>query len=157
MPTAPVIARSDNSYDEQIGKSNLLGSASSLDQSIFLSQDLYTTNIHDAGLRIRLPGAAGIPNTYHVRVRSSSSDLNKLSGGLTQGGYQLQVRLGELDEIGGSTVQFADIRNAVNAISILGSRLIRPCWVRPRKLTATIKHARRAKTWAISCRRIAAV
>ncbi len=116
-----VIARSDNSQAEKAGTAALFGPAQSMNRSVFLGQDLYSTNLHDAGMRLTLPGSPGASNTYHVRVRSSSDELAaNVAGGLTQGGYQLQIRLQELDEVPGSTVQFADIRNAVNGIQILG-------------------------------------
>ena len=115
-----VVARSDNSYHEQVGLQSVFGPANSLKRSVFLPNDLFTTNIHDAGMRLSLPGASGVVSTYHVRVRSSGKDVANVSGGLTRGAYQLQIRLQELDEIPGSTVQYADIRNALNGIEILG-------------------------------------
>ena len=60
------------------------------------------------------------PLTYHVRIRSNSPDLDDLSGGLTSGAYQLQIRLRKLDEIGGSTVRYATIAYATNGVEIYG-------------------------------------
>jgi hypothetical protein len=45
---------------------------------------------------------------------------DSLIAGMTEGAYQLQVRLREVDEIGGSAVRFADIRYAENGIRVLG-------------------------------------
>lgn len=97
------------------------------------ANDHWTTNLRDAGMRVILPGTTGQTNTYYVRVRSSNFDVNdpsssrddlrdpsKLFEGNTTGAYQLNVRLRELDELPGSTVQFADLRYAVNAIEING-------------------------------------
>lgn len=91
-----------------------------LNKADFDSQDRWTTNAHDAGMRVVLPGPAGTTNTYYVRVRSSSNQLGSLNAGLTTGVYQLQVRLRELDEIPGSTVQMADIRYATTGIEVTG-------------------------------------
>jgi len=91
-----------------------------LAKSDFESQDRWTTNSHDAGMRVVLPGPVGTTNTYYVRVRSSSNQLGSLNAGLTSGVYQLQVRLRELDEIPGSTIQMADIRFATTGIEVTG-------------------------------------
>ncbi len=85
-----------------------------------LAKDLYSLNTADAGMRVVLPGVAGTRSTYHVRVRSSSNDLDDLGGGLTRGSYQLQVRLREMDEVPGVTVRYADIRYATNGIELYG-------------------------------------
>lgn len=95
--------------------------------------DFYSTNPLDPGLRLVLPGATGSTNTYFVRVRSSNidsrdpganradlQDPSKLSDGKTEGQYRLQVRLQQLDEVAGSSINFADIRYATNGIEILG-------------------------------------
>ncbi|MFK7735351.1 MAG: hypothetical protein AB8B50_04935, partial [Pirellulaceae bacterium] len=95
--------------------------------------DFYSTNPLDPGMRVVLPGATGSVNTYFVRVRSSNidsndaganradlQDLGKLSDGLTEGQYQLQLRLQHLDEFPGSSITFADIRFATTGIEILG-------------------------------------
>jgi hypothetical protein len=47
-------------------------------------------------------------------------NTDSLVAGLTEGGYQLQVRLREIDEFGGSTVRFANIKFAENGIRVLG-------------------------------------
>lgn len=95
--------------------------------------DFYSTNPLDAGMRLVLPGATGTKNNYFVRVRSSNidsadpaanradlQDASKLSRGKTEGQYQLQVRLREMDEIAGATVRYSDIRYATTGIEILG-------------------------------------
>ncbi|MFN9917151.1 MAG: hypothetical protein ACK53L_31470, partial [Pirellulaceae bacterium] len=43
-----------------------------------------------------------------------------VSNGLTSGPYRLQVRLQQQDEVGGSTVRYADIRYAVTGLEVLG-------------------------------------
>ncbi|MCA9191342.1 MAG: pre-peptidase C-terminal domain-containing protein [Planctomycetales bacterium] len=94
------------------------------------AKDLYSTNPRDAGMRVRLPGAVGQTNLYHVRVRSSNlhsgdplsrlTDPALIGAGLTQGRYQLQIRLSEIDEIPGSAVNFADIRYAQTGLQLVG-------------------------------------
>ncbi len=99
-------------------------------------KDHFTLNPRDPGMRVVLPGdtAANAPaNTYHIRIRSSNidpldttadpadlQDPAKLNDGLTSGNYQLNVRLGELDELPGSTVRYADLRYATNGIEVIG-------------------------------------
>jgi hypothetical protein len=119
-----VLARSTNSTNELLNP-NLLFSSNgtrvfTMPRSDFSGGDLYTINPRDAGMRLILPGTAGTTNTYYVRVRSNSNNLNNLTGGQTSGNYQLQIRLREVDEFPGSTVRFADIRNAINGIDIEG-------------------------------------
>ena len=123
-----VLARSDNSGEEAENPNLLYRDPTlseplvlhPLNKSVFDAQDRWTTNPHDAGMRVVLPGPVGLTNTYQVRVRSSSSQLGTLNAGLTTGVYQLQVRLRELDEVPGSTVRMADIRYAVNGIEVTG-------------------------------------
>ena len=121
-----VIARSDNSNAESAGAtSTLVGSAKVLQvgtntASPFSQQDFYSTNAKDAGMRVVLPGNSGTVNNYYVRVRSSSTNLNNLTGGLTKGNYVLQIRLQEKDEFPGSTVRYADVRYANNGIEVIG-------------------------------------
>ena len=142
-----IIALSDNSYFEEIGQQALYKNALKIspetvnslrksavdfypDSAIGEPKDLYSTNPRDAGMRLLLPGSQGTTNTYYVRVRSSSVkpggsaagllDPAKLNDGLTSGIYQLQIRLSEIDEVPGSTVQYADIRYATNGIEIFG-------------------------------------
>jgi len=91
-----------------------------LPKSDAAAQDRWTTNTHDAGMRVVLPGPVGTRNTYYVRVRSGSGQLGSLTAGQTTGVYQLQVRLREENEIPGSTVQMADIRYAATGIEVTG-------------------------------------
>ena len=58
--------------------------------------------------------------TYFVRVRSNSTNLAVLDGGLTSGEYQLQIRLNQVDEKPGSVVRNAEIRYASTAIQVQG-------------------------------------
>ena len=83
--------------------------ARNLNASGFATTDHFSINPNDAGFRVVLP--EGGLNTYHIRVRSN---------GLTAGSYELQVRMTEVDEIAGSSVEFADIRFATNGIELLG-------------------------------------
>ncbi len=120
-----VVARSNDSLAEDSNPSLLVGSAKRLKSgaelsSAFASPDFYSTNEKDAGMRVRLTGAAGSVNTYYVRVRSNSADLNNLTGGITKGSYVLQVRLQEIDQFAGSAIRYADIRYANNGIEIIG-------------------------------------
>lgn len=85
-----------------------------------LPKDHYSLNLFDAGMRIVLPGVVGVRSTYHLRVRSSSNDIEDVSGGLTNGGYQLQIRLRETDEVPGVTVRYADVRYATNGVELYG-------------------------------------
>ena len=91
-----------------------------LQQSETQLRDLYTLNSKDAGMRVVLPGTVGTTSTYYVRVRSNSANLNDLEKGETAGSYQLQIRLGNPDELPGSSVRYADIRYATNGIEIIG-------------------------------------
>ncbi len=82
--------------------------------------DFYSSNPNDAGMRIVLPGMNGILTTYFVRVRSNSTNLSDVNGGESNGEYQLQVRLRQVDEEPGSTVRNSDIRYATDAIYLAG-------------------------------------
>jgi hypothetical protein len=119
-----VLARSDNSYAESQGAKTLYGATgvfvSGLQKSLFYDQDFGTTNVFDAGLRVTLPGATGTVGTYFVRVRSASENLDVVSGGKTSGMYELEVRLDEVDEYGGSTILYSDIRYAMSGIRARG-------------------------------------
>ena len=133
-----IVAQSDNSLDEGNGFASVyanpaeipLNHVQPLQKSEFLGRDHYSINPRDAGFRAILPGTPGSPNTYHVRVRSSNlaagdpasnlRDEALVESGLTSGVYQLHLRLRELDQIAGSSVQFADIRYATNGIEVLG-------------------------------------
>ncbi|MFT5527119.1 MAG: hypothetical protein ACI9HK_005101, partial [Pirellulaceae bacterium] len=83
-----------------------------------LPLDRGSTNPRDAGMRVVLPGPANTNNVYHVRVRNAA--------GQSAGGYQLQVRLQEADEIPGSTVQYSDIRFATDAVVVAGQPIHSP-------------------------------
>ncbi|MCA9154372.1 MAG: PPC domain-containing protein, partial [Planctomycetales bacterium] len=101
-----------------------------------LVKDFYSTNQRDAGLRVVLPGTPGQVGTYHVRVRSSNLGPNDtadklwndsfITSGRTSGSYQLQVRLRELDEIAGSSIEYSDIRFANTGITVAGNPLHSP-------------------------------
>ena len=142
-----IIAQSDDSYYEQIGDLTIYTDANKVDprlvnplrksavdfypeSALGEPKDLWSTNPRDAGMRLLLPGSLGTTNIYYVRVRSSNvqpgeprdalQDPSKLNDGLTTGIYQMQIRLKEIDEIPGSTVQYSDIRFATNGIEIIG-------------------------------------
>lgn len=149
-----IIALSDNSYDEALGSFSVfknpeliaLHQVNSLPRDAFFPKngdgtttDFYSTNPFDAGFRVVLPGVVGEFNTYFVRVRSSNidsldpaanrddlQDPSKLRDGKTTGRYQLQVRLREMDEWGGSSVRYADIRYATTGIEVLGMPIHSP-------------------------------
>ena len=115
-----VVARSDNSTAERAGTEAIVGDALPLAGSRFSGSDFYTLNPRDAGLRVQLFGVPGNSQTYHVRIRSSSSDLSDLQGGLTDGPYQFQIRLREQDELPGSTIKLADVRYSTDGITLKG-------------------------------------
>ena len=142
-----ILAQSDDSFAEGVGRlpvyvdttqinatdvHPLQRSASDFypESAFGQPKDEYSTNPRDAGFRVRLPGPSGEKQTYYVRVRSSNllpgdnraklQDPNAVFDGLTRGAYQLQVRIQERDEVPGSTVQFADIRYATNAVEVFG-------------------------------------
>lgn len=103
----------------------LNGQVNSLRKSGFYDEDFWTTNPRDPGMRLILPGTPGsAPRTYHVRIRSNSDNLgndnSNLAGGITYGVYQFQIRLREQDEFAGSSIRFADVRYAINGISVFG-------------------------------------
>lgn len=85
-----------------------------------LYEDFGSTNPRDAGFSVVLPGSTGGRGVYYVRVRSASVNPNDAAGGLSRGGYMLQVRLAEQQEFPGSTVQFADIRYANHGVRLRG-------------------------------------
>ncbi|MCA9062386.1 MAG: hypothetical protein KDA96_04990 [Planctomycetaceae bacterium] len=137
-----ILALSDNTRDEELGFWSVVANgaqAFTLDYSPFNSDDLYTLNARDAGMRVVLPGTVGVRSDYFVRVRSSNidstngaanradlTDPSKIGNGLTQGAYQLQIRLQELDEIPGTTILHADIRYATTGIEITGQPVHSP-------------------------------
>ncbi len=127
-----VIARSTNSQTEQLGTSTIYRQsptvqANILQKSPFQPKDFWGTNPRDPGMRVVLPGSAGVETEYFVRIRSNNPQVDtNLLGGLTSGVYHVQVRLRETDEVAGSTVRFADIRYATNAIEVIGQPLHSP-------------------------------
>jgi hypothetical protein len=131
-----VLARSTNSFDEandagQIDVfstqlSNRVGSLAEGPNELItrgVGGDYYdfdSSNAKDAGFRLILPGAVGNRGPYFVRIRSNSVDPNDASGGLTSGSYRFQIRLGEAQEIPGSSVTYADIRYANHGVHAKG-------------------------------------
>ena len=116
-----VLARSDNSFAEATDPSSLFsalppGHVRPLFQ--LGEGNIEGPNAMDAGMRVDLDGSANSENEYYVRVRSAA--------GLTDGQYTLSIRLRETDEVAGSTIQFADIRFATNAITVSGAPLHSP-------------------------------
>lgn len=125
-----VWARSDNSHlENQSGALPFVdgaifpsGHATPMPRSAFAEpnavngtyRDLYSINPLDAGMRIVLPGVPGSVDEYFVRVRGADN---------TTGSYQLQVRLREDDEQGGSVVNFANISFAQIGIDTSGMPL----------------------------------
>ncbi|MBA2115060.1 GEVED domain-containing protein [Bremerella alba] len=123
-----VLAASTNSFDESgnslYGQNSMLKVTNPLQKSGFYEDDLWSINPRDAGMRVVLPGQPGTARTYHIRVRANADDLTSVNGnvqaGNTNGVYQLNVRLREVDELAGTSIQFADIRYAENGIAIYG-------------------------------------
>ena len=123
-----VLAASTNSFDQTgssfYGQNSLLKVTNPLQKSGFYNEDFWSINPRDAGMRVVLPGQPGTARTYHIRVRANTDDLTSVNGnvqsGNTNGVYQLNIRLREVDELAGSSIQFADIRYAQNGISIYG-------------------------------------
>ncbi len=141
-----IIAQSDNSLTESINGQvgfidpNRIQSSrvQTMDMDPFAPQnaragvdaDFHSINPNDAGFRVLLPGANGNANTYFVRVRSSNvgptesaSRLQNpalLRAGKSEGNYRLQVRMQQQNEVGGSAVQYADIRFATRGLDIIG-------------------------------------
>jgi len=109
--TGKVLARSDGATGSNVLTSFAVTALSML-KDPGLGQDFYSTNPRDAGMRVILPGAAGTSGSYFIRVRSS--------GGLTQGDYELQVRLRQQWETAGSTVQYSNISYATTGITVQG-------------------------------------
>lgn len=127
----------------------------SLEQNLFATpntrqagtdQDLYSVNPYDAGMRLVLPGSVGSTNTYFVRVRSSNLRVGDpasklvdpafLRAGLSAGAYRLQIRLQQADETAGTTIRYADIRYATNAIEARGMPGSSPLLGQAAELTA---------------------
>ncbi len=131
-----VLARSVNSYDESLDASTidvfsnqlngLVGSLAKGPKELQPQSsageyaDFSSTNSHDAGMRLILPGAVGSRGPYFIRVRSNSVNPNDTAGGLTSGSYRFQIRLQEEQEIAGSSVTYADIRYANHGIHTKG-------------------------------------
>ncbi len=112
-----VLARSVRSSDPQFpGNVN----AANLIQNPLKGGDYYTQNFRDPGLFYTLPTSG----TFYVRVRSNPASLPVANvstlAGESRGQYQLQIRLRQVDEFPGSTVQYADIRFAQTGIDLRG-------------------------------------
>lgn len=110
-------------------------------------QDDFSINPNDPGMRVILPGNPGQRNLYHVRIRSSNvppprpnmtatqieqeridrlTNAGLLRHGLSNGKYQLQIRLREADEVPGTQVRFADVRFATNGVQVIGGPINGP-------------------------------
>ena len=64
-------------------------------------------------MRLILPGTLGVSNTYYIRVSSN--------GGNDRASINCKSACKKQPEVPGSTVQFADIRDATTAIDVQGS------------------------------------
>ena len=106
-----------------------------MEKNPLLGGDFYTTNPRDAGMRVILPGTPGTPAQYFIRVRSQPQvdpstakatyeatlvSNDNVNSGATSGQYELRVRLQQRDQKPGSTVQYADIRDATVGIDVHG-------------------------------------
>ena len=132
-----VLARSDDSFAEATDQTTLGGTLLADDaiRPLFLTGNgnIEGPNPLDAGMRVILDGSSTEQNDYYIRVRSkratedpTNTVPNNTVPGLSNGQYTLSVRLQEADEVAGSTVQFADIRYATNAITVSGAPLHSP-------------------------------
>ncbi|MEP4681774.1 MAG: matrixin family metalloprotease, partial [Rhodopirellula bahusiensis] len=111
-----VVARSMSSFDlAQPGTLNALP----LEQNPLLGGDFNSENFRDAGMHLVLPGTQGSVGRYFVRIRSLGSTPTSLDG-VSTGQYHMQIRLQQVDEYPGSTVQYADMRYATRAIDVSG-------------------------------------
>lgn len=114
-PIGTVLARSIRSSNPALpGSLNALP----LTQNEHLGGDHYTTNFRDPGFFYVLP-TSGL---HYVRVRSNPVSAASVASiaGESRGAYQLQIRLQQVNEFPGSTVQFADIRFAQTGIDVRG-------------------------------------
>ncbi|MEM9825824.1 MAG: Ig-like domain-containing protein [Planctomycetota bacterium] len=131
-----VLARSNDSFSEVAGTTALEAVDQDLEDtagtlasgpSVYVEFDAggnylddFSSNPRDAGLAITLPGNRGSEGPYFFRVRSRSINTGDTDGGLTDGGYRVQVRLSEEQQTPGSIVRFTDIRYANHGIHIIG-------------------------------------
>ncbi len=135
-----ILVLSDDTFIEQSDPSTIYRDADIGNLAFSLNKSgagqIESPNERDAGFRVVLPGSVGEVAEYFVRVRSSNIapgdastqllDTNKVRDGLSRGAYRMSIRLREIDEVAGSTVQFADIRYAVNGIDLVSSPLHSP-------------------------------
>ncbi|MEM8677964.1 MAG: NF038122 family metalloprotease [Planctomycetota bacterium] len=117
---AVTLAQSDDSLTDLPISPGGVVAVGQLSKSGFYPTDHFSVNPNDAGMRLTLPGTTGETGTYFVRVRSSSDNLDDVNAGVTQGAYELNIRLREVDEVAGSGVKYADIRYAKNGIDASG-------------------------------------
>jgi hypothetical protein len=136
-----VLARSLDSQSDAALTGATRGLGGTLRQNAALGEDYYSQNPRDPGMRVVLPGAAGIQTQYFVRVRSqprvtatatpaeleaAATDVARVRQGATSGRYELRIRLQQRDEKPGSTVRYADIRFPVVGIDVQGLPLHSP-------------------------------
>ncbi len=134
-----ILALSDNSVSESVTPSDLvnnIGNERVLPLLKTGSKTIENPNPLDAGMRVVLTGNSSSVNEYFVRVRSSNlrpgdaasrlTTTALVGAGLSNGQYQLSIRLRETDEIAGSTIRLADIRYATNAIDVPAAPLHSP-------------------------------
>ena len=136
-----VLARSLDSQSDAALTGATRGLGGNLRQNAALGEDYYSQNPRDPGMRVVLPGAAGIQTQYFVRVRSQPrvaatatpaeleaavTDVARVRQGATSGRYELRIRLQQRDEKPGSTVRYADIRFPVVGIDVQGLPLHSP-------------------------------
>ena len=134
MPTAIMVARTTDTdplgrippLDTAPNTVGLSGSALTYKRIPSSAGTSIRPTRRDAIMRVILPGTQSQERSlFHSRPQpadavSSGEFANTLNPGLTSGHYQLQVRLRQPDVKPGSTVRFADIRFATNAIEVLG-------------------------------------
>ena len=110
------------SIDNQTLESTPSVTARSLIRDDRLGGDFYSTNPRDPGMRVVLPGTGTGQGTYYVRIRSNTAPgrITDVKAGLTRGEYQLQIRLRQLDEVGGSNVRYANLLYPQTGIHVRG-------------------------------------
>ena len=116
-----VIARSNDSTAESTNIALLVGSAKTLAKGVFDKPDYYTINPHNAGAA-RGPAWRRERNEHLLRPRTVEQPEPQQPGRrpVERRLPAANVLVNGLDELPGSTVQYADIRFATNGVEILG-------------------------------------
>ena len=107
-----------SSYDND----TLAGLANPLTKDVWQGSDFYTINPRIRGCGWCCLAIPSSSESYYVRLRSQplKDRESELDGGQSSGGYRLQLRLQQVDEVPGSTIRNAEILYATNGIEVLG-------------------------------------